>query len=116
MLDQHFAFWPQRVPHSLTLPETTLCYNLEVSATRYPDKTAIAYYGRELTYRELLDQVNRMAGYLNQLGVQPGDHVLLYMHNCPQFIIAYYAILRANAVVVPLNSLLVTNEVRYYAR
>jgi fatty-acyl-CoA synthase len=114
--EQHFAFWPQRVPHSLTVPETTLGYNLEVSATRYPDKTAIAYYGGELTYRELLDQVNRMAGYLTQLGVQPGDRVLLYMHNCPQFIIAYYAILRASAVVVPLNSLLVTNEVRYYAQ
>jgi fatty-acyl-CoA synthase len=114
--DQHFAFWPERVPHSLTLPETTLCYNLEVSATRYPDKTAIAYYGGELTYRDLLDQVNRMAGYLTQLGVQPGDRVLLYMHNCPQFIIAYYAILRANAVVVPLNSLIVTNEVHYFAR
>jgi fatty-acyl-CoA synthase len=98
------------------LPETTLCYNLEASATRYPDKTAIAYYGGELTYRELFDQVNRMAGYLTQLGVQPGDRVLLYMHNCPQFVIAYYAILRANAVVVPLNSLIVTNEVRYYAR
>jgi fatty-acyl-CoA synthase len=114
--DQHFAFWPERVPHSLTLPETTLSYNLEVSATRYPDKTAIAYYGGELTYRELLDQVNQMAGYLTQLGVQPGDRVLLYMHNCPQFIIAYYAILRANAVVVPLNSLIVTSEVRYYAK
>ena len=116
MSDQHFAFWPERVPHSLTLPETTLSYNLEVTATRYPDKTAIAYYGGELTYRELLDQVNRMAGYLTQLGVQPGDRVLLYMHNCPQFIIAYYAILRANAVVVPLNSLIVTSEVRYYAK
>ena len=51
MPNQHFAFWPKRVPHSLTLPETTLCYNLEVTATRYPNKMAVAYYGGELYLR-----------------------------------------------------------------
>lgn len=116
MLDRHFAFWPKRVPRSLTLPETTLCYNLEVSATRYPHKAAVVYYGRELTYRELLDEVDRLAGYLQSLGVERGDRVLLFMQNCPQFIIAYYAILRTGAVVVPLNSMLVSNELRYYAQ
>lgn len=116
MLTQHFAFWPKRVPHSLTIPETTLCYNLEVSSTRYPRKTAIVYYGREIAYRQLADEVTRMAGYLQRSGVRRGDRVLLLMQNCPQFIIAYYAILRANAVVVPMNSMLVTNELRYYAQ
>jgi fatty-acyl-CoA synthase len=116
MVTQHFAFWPKRVPHSLTIPETTLCYNLEVSATRYPNKTAIVYYGRAITYRELASQVNRLAGYLQRSGVKQGDRVLLLMQNCPQFIIGFYAILRANAVVVPMNSMLVTNELRYYAQ
>jgi fatty-acyl-CoA synthase len=116
MVNQHFAFWPKRVPRSLTLPETTLCYNLEVSATRYANKTSVAFYGRELTYRELLDEVNCLAGYLQQLGVRRGDRVLLFMQNCPQFIAAYYAILRAGAVVVPLNSMNVTSELRYYAQ
>lgn len=116
MVDRYFAFWPKRVPRSLTLPDTTLYYNLEVSATRYPQKTAVVYYGRELTYRELLDDVHHMAGYLQRLGVRQGDRVLLFMQNCPQFIVAYYAILRAGAVVVPLNSMLVTSEVRYYAQ
>ena len=87
-----------------------------MTATRYPNKMAVAYYGGELTYQELLDQVKRMAGYLVRVGVNHGDRVALYMHNCPQFIIAYYAILRAGAVVVPLNSLIVTNELRYYAQ
>jgi fatty-acyl-CoA synthase len=116
MLTRHFEFWPKRVPHSLTIPETTLSYNLEVSATRYPRKSAIVYYGRELAYGELADEVNRLAGYLQRRGVRKGDRVLLYMQNCPQFIIAFYAILRANAVVVPMNSMLVTNELRYYAQ
>jgi fatty-acyl-CoA synthase len=116
MLTRHFAYWPKRVPHSLMVPETTLCYNLEVSATRYPGKTAVTYYGREMTYRELATEVNRLASYLERSGVKRGDRVLLLMQNCPQFIIGYYAILRANAVVVPLNAMLVTNELRYYAQ
>jgi fatty-acyl-CoA synthase len=116
-LQAHYEFWPKRVPRTLALPETTLCYNLEVSSTRYPDKTAIVYYGREIPYCELRREVERMAGYLQQrLGVQKDDRVLLLMQNCPQFIIAYYAILRANAIVVPLNSMLVTNELRYYVQ
>jgi fatty-acyl-CoA synthase len=116
MLTQHFAYWPKRVPYSLTIPETTLCYNLDVSAARYPRKTAIVYYGREIAYRELASEVNRLAGYLERSGVKRGDRVLLQMQNCPQFIIGFYAILRANAVVVPMNSMLVTNELRYYAQ
>jgi fatty-acyl-CoA synthase len=116
MLTQHFAYWPKRVPYSLTIPETTLCYNLDVSAMRYPRKTAIVYYGREITYRELASEVNRLAGYLERSGVKRGDRVLLQMQNCPQFIIGFYAILRANAVVVPMNTMLVTNELRYYAQ
>src|SRR5579872_3880271 len=116
MVTKHFAYWPKRVPHSLTIPETTLCYNLAVSATRYPNKTAIVYYGRKITYRELAAEVGRLAGYLERSGVKRGDRVLLLMQNSPQFIIGFYAILRANAVVVPLNSMLVTSELRYYAQ
>jgi fatty-acyl-CoA synthase len=117
MPDLHFAFWPTRMPRTLTLPETTLYFNLEVSAARFPNKTAVVYYGRELTFSQLLDEVNRLAGYLEHgLGVRKGDRVVLYMQNCPQFIIAYYAIMRANAVVVPLNAMNVTDEMRYYVQ
>ncbi|TMD89592.1 MAG: long-chain fatty acid--CoA ligase [Chloroflexi bacterium] len=116
MTDRHFAFWPRRVPHSLTLPETNVYYNLEVSAMRYPEKTAMVYYGSEISYRRLAEEVNRFAGYLTQLGIGRGDRILLYMQNSPQFVIAYYAILRANAAVVPLNPMYVTEELRYYVQ
>ena len=76
MTDRHFAFWPRRVPHSLTLPETNVYYNLEVSATRYPEKTAMVYYGSEISYRRLAEEVNRFAGYLTQLGIGRGDRIL----------------------------------------
>jgi fatty-acyl-CoA synthase len=60
--------------------------------------------------------VNRLAGYLAHLGIGRGDRVLLYMQNSPQYVIAYYAILRANAVVVPLNPMNVTEELTYYVQ
>ncbi len=116
MTDRHFAFWPRRVPHSLTLPETNVYYNLEVSATRYPEKTAMVYYGSEISYRRLVEEVNRFASYLTRLGIGRGERILLYMQNSPQFVIAYYAILRANAAVVPLNPMYVTEELRYYVQ
>jgi len=90
--------------------------NLEVSATRYPEKTAMVYYGSEISYRRLVEEVNRFAGYLTRLGIGRGERILLYMQNSPQFVIAYYAILRANAAVVPLNPMYVTEELRYYVQ
>jgi fatty-acyl-CoA synthase len=114
--ERHFEFWPRRMPRTLTLPETSVYQNLKVSATRYPEKTAIVYYGTEVPYGRLHDEVNALAGYLQQdLGVEKGDRVILYMQNSPQFVISYYAILRADAVVVPVNPMLVTDELRHYA-
>jgi fatty-acyl-CoA synthase len=115
MSDRHFAFWPKGLPRHLSVPRTNLFYNLEVSATRYPDKTALVFYESPLSYAECRDQVERLAGYLQQhCGVQHGGRVLLYMQNSPQFVLAYYAILRANAVVVPVNPMNLTNELRHY--
>jgi fatty-acyl-CoA synthase len=114
MMTRHFPFWPKRLAKSLTVPKTDLFYNLEVSARRYPDKIAVHYYGASLTYKRLMEETEALAGYLQQrLGVSKGERVLLYMQNSPQFIIAYYAILRANAVVVPINPMNLTEEVAF---
>src|SRR5205807_47918 len=73
------------------------------------------YYGNTISYRKLCDEVNMLAGYLQaELGVAKGDRVVLYMQNSPQFIIAFYAILRANAVVVPINPMNTTDELEFY--
>lgn len=113
MFDRHYAVWPDMVPHSLELPATSLYSNLTVSALRYPDHPAMIYYGTPLTYAELERQADAMAGYLQRAGVRAGDRVLLYMQNCPQFVIGFYAILRANAVVVPVNPMNRTAELEY---
>jgi fatty-acyl-CoA synthase len=113
--DRHFAHWPPGVPTSLSVPRTSLYYNLEVSARRYPDKAAIAYYGTTVTYAALEREVAALGGYLQQrCGVGRGDRVLLYAQNSPQFIIGYYAILRADGVVVPVNPMNKSEELSHY--
>ena len=106
--------WPPGLPQHLELPQTSLDENLAVSARRYPRRPATIYYGRELSYAELDAQVDALAGFLQQrCGVARGDRVTLFMQNCPQFIIAFHAILRADAVVVPVNSMNRLEEVRH---
>ncbi|WP_341911291.1 long-chain-fatty-acid--CoA ligase [Ferrovibrio terrae] len=117
MFDRHYAVWPKGVPKHLTLPVTSLYENLELSARRYPAKPAILYYGTALTYAQLKDHVDRLAGYLEQVcGVRRTDRVLLYMQNSPQYVIAYYAIQRLTAVVVPVNPMSKVEELRHIAR
>lgn len=107
--------WPPGLPQHLTLPQTSLWFNLEVSAQRYPDKPCLIYYDTPISYTELMRDANRVAGWLqHEAGVKAGDRVLLYMQNSPQWVTAFYAILRANAVVVPINPMNRTDELRHY--
>ena len=115
MFTRHYPHWPPGVPKTLAVPRTSVHYNLEVSARRYPDKTAIYYYGTTISYAELLRAAEALAGYLlRACGVGKGDRVLLYAQNSPQFVIGYYAILRADAVVVPVNPMNKRDELAYY--
>jgi fatty-acyl-CoA synthase len=103
--------------HNLIAPATNLFYNAEVSARRYPDKPFLVYYDTQVSFTEFHNEAERIAGYLEQkCGIQKGDRVLLLMQNSPQFIIGYYGILRANAVVVPLNPMNLTQEILCYAK
>src|SRR3954468_14674907 len=115
MFTRHFPHWPPGQPKTIELPRHTVYGNLEANAARHPDRAAIDYYGSRLSYAELKHQVDGLAGFLQQrCGVARGERVLLYMQNCPQFVIAYYAILRADAVVVPVNPMNRTDELRHY--
>jgi fatty-acyl-CoA synthase len=112
---RHYRFWPRGLPHSLGFPATSLCYNLEVSARRYPDKPLMFFYDAVLTYAQTKAQTDALAAFLQQrCGVQRGDRVLLFMQNSPQFVIGYYACLRADAMVVPVNPMNLTEELRHY--
>ena len=110
----HDAVWPRRLPRRITPPDTALWHNLAISALRYPDKPATVFFGSVLSYAQLRDQAERLAGRLQSLGVAKGDRVLLNMQNCPQLVIAHWAILRADAVVVPVNPMNKAEELRHY--
>lgn len=115
MFERHYSAWPKGVPKHVTIPETALYENLAVSARRYPRKPAILYYDTPISYGELHESAEALAGHLQHQGVKKGDRVLLYMQNSPQFVIAYYGILRADAVVVPVNPMNRVAELEYLA-
>jgi fatty-acyl-CoA synthase len=115
MFDRHFAHWPPGQPKTLELPRETVYANLVASAARHPERAAIDYYGRRISYRELKREVDALAGFLQQgCGLGRGERVLLYLQNSPQFVIGYYAILRADAVVVPVNPMNRSEELSHY--
>ena len=115
MFTLHHPHWPPGLPKALSIPKTSVHYNLEVSAARYPDKTAFAFYGGALSYCRLKEEVDGLAGFLQgDCGVRRGDRVVLYCQNSPQFVIGYYAILRADAVVVPANPMVKADELSHY--
>lgn len=100
---------------TLAAPATNLFYNAEVSARRYPDKPFLIFYDTPITFAGLFSEAERVAGFLErECAVRHGDRVLVFMQNSPQFVIGYYGILRANAVVVPLNPMNVTREILRY--
>ena len=110
----HFAFWPRRLARTVTPPETSLWNNLEVAARRYPRKAATLYFGRAKTYATLHAEALALAGWLQAQGVRRGDRVVLFMQNCPQYLVAYHAVLRADAVVVPVNAMNKAEEFGHY--
>ena len=114
VLRPHHKIWPKRLPRELVIPDTTLFFNLEVAARRYPDKAAYLFFGRALSYSQLKAQAEAVAGWLQSVGVQAGDRVAIFMQNCPQFVAAFYGIQRANAVVVPVNPMNKAEEFKHF--
>ncbi len=89
---------------------------LEDSTERFPDRTAVVLGDTRLTYSQVDGAANQVANLLVDRGVQPGDKIALSCPNLPYFTIAYYGILKAGAVVVPLNVLLKAREVAYHLK
>ena len=110
----HHAVWPKRLPHSLVAPLTSLWLNLQISDFRYPYKLALVFMGKTWTYQQLLKSAEHIASALQKMGVQKGDRVVLNMQNCPQLVITHFAILRLDAVVVPVNPMNRMEELKHY--
>ncbi|MGP8075446.1 MAG: long-chain-fatty-acid--CoA ligase [Thermoplasmata archaeon] len=100
-----YRSYPPQRPRHVTIPDQLLPQFIEQSVRKWPDRTAVLYYGSRWSYRELWEQSERIAASLAQEGVGPGDHVALYMPNCPAYPIAFFAVLRLGAVVVQVSPL-----------
>jgi long-chain acyl-CoA synthetase len=93
---------------------TNLATTLTQATARYPDRAAVCMDERVLRYRDLDDASARAAAWLAGRGIEAGDRVCLMLPNTPEFPELYYGILRAGAIVVPMNPLLKSREVQYY--
>ena len=116
------AHYENEVPHTIDYPKIPLHRTLEDSAAKYPNQAAIKLVlrymgpltmGATLTYRQLMDQVNRFAAAMAALGVKKGDRVALMLPNLPQFVISFYGALKLGAIVVNTNPTYTAREIEH---
>ena len=103
------------VPHTLEIPDVTFFHFLEESAKKFPDRACTIFKGAVITYKEMSAITDRVAAALVKMGVKKGDRVGIFMPNTPQFVMAYYGILKAGAVVVATNPLYTAPEIAHGA-
>ncbi|HWH26567.1 MAG TPA: long-chain-fatty-acid--CoA ligase [Pseudolysinimonas sp.] len=101
------------VPREIEVPTGSLSDLISGSVAEFPDKVALEFFTREWTYAELGDQISRAAEGLRKLGVRKGDTVALILPNCPQHVVAFYAVLRLGAIVIEHNPLYTPRELRH---
>jgi long-chain acyl-CoA synthetase len=106
-------FYAAGVPHKLSIPNIPVTGLLDEAAQRHGRRTALVFFGRRTSYRALQTAVDRFAGGLGALGVHRGDRVALVLPNCPQYVVAFYAVLRLGAIVVPTNPLYTETELAH---
>jgi long-chain acyl-CoA synthetase len=102
--------YDSHVPQTIEYPSITVYEFIERAALGTPDKVALEFFGKRTDYKTMLDKVRRMAGGLWSLGLRPGDRVILLLPNCPQFVVAYLALMRLGCVAVMANPLNVERE------
>ena len=101
------------VPHTIEYPRVPLFHFLEESARKYPDRPCTIFKGAKITFKEMNEITDHLAAALVDLGVKKGDRVGIFMPNTPQFVMAYYAILKAGGVVVATNPLYTPPEIEH---
>jgi long-chain acyl-CoA synthetase len=109
-------FYPPGVPETLEIPEKSLPEIFDEVTQKHGDKTAIVFYGKQISYKQLREQVDRLANALASMGIKKGDRVALYLVNSPQYIISYFAVLKTGGTVTPISPVYTSVEVRHQLR
>src|SRR5689334_9113798 len=110
---KHYDFW---VPAELNLPRQPLYQILQIASASFRDKSATAFLGAFLTFGEVKAQTDRLATSLSRLGVTKGDRVGIMLPNCPQYLIAFFAVVRLGAIVTNINPIYTPREVELVAK
>lgn len=105
------AHYDRGVPQTIEYPKAPLFYFLENAAKKYPDRACTIFKGAVISYKEMNALSDHMAAALVELGVKKGDRVGIFMPNIPQFVIAYFGILKAGGIVVAVNPTYPPDEV-----
>lgn len=108
-----FKFWPEGVPKHIEYPEVPLFEFLRKTAEKYPNKTALVYFDKGITYKELDLATDKFATALSDLGVKKGDKFAVFLPNIPQFIISYYGAIKIGAVVTAISPLYKERELEH---
>ncbi|WP_391557311.1 long-chain-fatty-acid--CoA ligase [Robertmurraya sp.] len=107
------ANYPEEIPATLTYKSEPVQTYLTNAAKEFPNKSAIHFMGKEMSYETLHEHACKLASYLQKLGLEKGDRVAMMLPNCPQAVVSYYGILLAGGVVVPTNPLYTEREIEY---
>jgi len=106
-------FYLEGVPADVEIPQMSVVDDFDESTEKWKDRTALVFYGRKISYKELRDHVDRFATALHDLGVKKGDKVALLLLNSPQFVIAYFGALKAGATLTAISPLYVSPEIKH---
>lgn len=106
-------YYHEDVPPTVEVSEKTLTALFDEAAEKYANQTAVIFYGNKISYKQLQDEANRFATALSQLGVKKGEKVALYPLNSPQYVIAYFAILKVGGTVTPISPVYTSSEVKH---
>ncbi len=105
--------YPKEVPADIEVPDASVNDLFDKVTEKYPKRSAIIFYGNKLSYAELREKVDRFATALADLGVKKGDRVALLLLNCPEHVIAFYAVLKLGAAVTAVSPVYVSSEIRH---
>ncbi|EEK76957.1 Long-chain-fatty-acid--CoA ligase [Bacillus cereus R309803] len=105
--------YPEEIPATIAYDIQPLHRYLEKMVSRYPEKKALHFLGKDVTFADFHDKVKKFANYLQKLGIEKGDRVAIMLPNCPQSVIGYYGTLLAGGIVVQTNPLYTERELEY---
>lgn len=105
--------YPDEIPSTLSYPNQPVQDFFKKAAEESPNKIAIHFMGKEFTYKNIYESAIKLAGYLQEIGIEKNDRVAIMLPNIPQAVISYYGILMAGGIVVPTNPLYMERELEY---